>query len=107
MLFFNVSKVEASTLVFVKSDAFKITQGIDCISTFKATKPYQYNRCFCNVCGTALGELLSNESSFPVPANCFDDDLGVSNQFHEFLAEKPNWLEIGDNAKQFDKHPEF
>ena len=98
-------KVGASTLVFVKSEAFKITQGRDKISTFKAEPPYQYDRCFCSVCGTSLGEVLSDADSFPLVANCIDDDLELENKFHEFVAEKPNWLVIGDAAKQFPEHP--
>jgi len=98
-------KVGASTLVFVKSDTFQITTGREHISTFKATPPYKYDRCFCAMCGSALGEVLSEADSFPVVANCIDGDLDVENQFHEFVCEKPSWLKIGDTAKQFDEHP--
>ncbi len=98
-------KVGASTLVFVKSESFKIIQGRDKISTYKAVPPYQYDRCFCSICGSALGEVLSDNESFPVVANCIDGDVGVENTFHEFVKEKPSWLKIGDTAKQFDEHP--
>ena len=98
-------KVGASSLVFVKSESFCITSGLDNISTYKAVAPYKYDRCFCSVCGTALGEVLSSNDSFPVSANCFDDDIGIENTFHEFVLEKPSWLKIGDAAKQFDEHP--
>lgn len=98
-------KVGASTLVFVKAEAFRITSGREKIATFKAEPPYQYDRCFCSVCGTALGEVLSENKSFPVSANCFDEEVGLQNQFHEFVSEKPSWLEIGDTAKQFEQHP--
>lgn len=100
-------KVGASTLVFVNSSSFKITSGRDKIATYKAVAPYKYDRCFCSVCGSSLGEVLSGSKSFPVSANCFDGELGIENQFHEFTSEKPNWLKIGDDAKQFDEHPEF
>ena len=98
-------KVGASTFVFVKADAFQIIQGRDKISTFKAQPPYQYDRCFCSLCGTALGEVLSEADTFPVAANCFDEDIELENKFHEFVSEKPNWLKICDAGKQFDKHP--
>ena len=98
-------KVGASTLVFVKSETFKITKGRDQISTYKAVPPYKYDRCFCSVCGSALGEFSSEEGSFPLAANCLDEDAGLENKFHEFVSEKPNWLKIGDTAKQFDEHP--
>ena len=98
-------KVGASTLVFVKSETFQITKGREKISTYKAEPPYKYNRCFCSVCGSALGEVLSEEALFPLSANCIDTHVDLENKFHEFVSEKPNWLKIGDSATQFEKHP--
>lgn len=98
-------KVGASTFVFVKAETFRITKGRDQITTYKAGAPYKYDRCFCSVCGSALGEVLSEGDSFPLAANCLDEDIGVENRFHEFVSEKPSWLKIGDTAKQFDEHP--
>lgn len=98
-------KVGASSLVFVKSSAFEITAGRDKIATFKAESPYKYNRCFCSVCGSALGEILSEADSFPISAHCIDSELKLENAFHEFVSEKPCWFKIGDDAKQFDQHP--
>lgn len=98
-------KVGASTLVFVKSESFRIAAGRDKISTYRAEPPYKYHRCFCSLCGSALGEMLSEDDTFPLPANCIDGDVELENEFHEFVSEKPNWLIIGDTAKQFDKHP--
>lgn len=98
-------KVGASTLVFVKAKTFQITQGRDRIATYPAEHPYKYDRCFCPVCGSALGEVLSDSDSFPLAANCIDGEIELENSFHEFVSEKPNWLKIGDNAQQFDRHP--
>lgn len=98
-------KVGASAIAFVKSSALEIIQGRDAISTYKAVPPYKYDRCFCSVCGSALGEILSCEESFPIAANCIDDPIEVENSFHEFVSEKPGWLKIGDSAKQFEEHP--
>lgn len=98
-------KVGASALAFVKSDAFKLTSGQDNITVYKAVPPYEYDRCFCSVCGTALGEVLSEMDSFPINAHCIDSEFEIENKFHEFVSEKPSWSKIGDSAKQFDKHP--
>lgn len=98
-------KVGASALAFVKAEQFKITAGRDKIATYKPEASYKYNRCFCSVCGTALGELLSELDSFPINANCIDTKIEMKNKFHEFVSEKPNWFKIGDSAKQFDQHP--
>nr|WP_219340146.1 GFA family protein [Spartinivicinus marinus] len=98
-------KVGASALAFVKADNFQITAGLDKITTYKAQPPYKYDRCFCSLCGTALGEVLSGMESFPINANCIDGEFKIENKFHEFVSEKPGWLKIGDNAKQFSEHP--
>lgn len=98
-------KVGASSLVFVKSPTLEITAGRDKIATFKAESPYKYNRCFCSICGSALGEILSEADAFPISANCIDSELKLENAFHEFVSEKPCWFKIGDDAKQFDQHP--
>lgn len=98
-------KVGASTFVFVKSETLRITRGRHQIATFKAEHPYKYDRCFCSWCGSALGEIFSQQDSFPLPASCIDGEIGIENRFHEFVSEKPEWLKIGDTAKQFDLHP--
>lgn len=98
-------KIGASTFVFVKREAFKLECGAEFIATFQPESPYKYNRCFCSHCGTALGEITSTEESFPVAANCFDDKLDMTNLFHEFVKEKPDWYGICDQARQFMEHP--
>lgn len=98
-------KVGASTIVFVKREAFSLVSGADAITTYKAESPYKYNRCFCSRCGTSLGEVTSTSDSFPVSANCFDDELNLTNMFHEFVKEKPSWLTICGDGKQFAEHP--
>ncbi|SDR14558.1 GFA family protein [Pseudovibrio sp. Tun.PSC04-5.I4] len=99
-------KAGASTIVFVKKEDLKWVQGQELVQLFKPTSPYKYGRCFCKNCGSSLGEILSEEDSFPIAANTLDGEITLKNQFHEFVAEKPSWYEIGDNAKQYDGHPE-
>ena len=99
-------KVGASQIAFVTSNSFKLLSGKEHIAVFKATPPYQYNRCFCSTCGSALGEILSQDDTFPIAAHCIDSELTITNAFHEFVSEKPSWLEIGDSARQFEGHPE-
>ena len=98
-------KVGASTFVFVKREDLKWIQGQDQIVLFQPDAPYQYGRCFCGVCGTSLGEILSEADSFPIAANALDTELTLEIRFHEFVGEKPSWYEICDDAKQFEGHP--
>ena len=99
-------KVGASTIAFVKKADLKWIRGKEHVALYRPSPPYKYGRCFCKICGTSLGEILSEEDSFPIAANALDTEVGLKNQFHEFVAEKPAWYEIGDNAKQFVGHPE-
>jgi hypothetical protein len=98
-------KVGASTFVFVSKASLRWVQGKEFVSRYEPEAPYLYARCFCRKCGTALGEIDSAQETFPIAANCLDDDPGIRNLFHEFVAEKPDWYEICDGAKQFEAHP--
>lgn len=84
-----------------------MVSGRESIRIFAPKPPYKYERCFCGECGTSLGEILSSQDGFPIPANLLDDELNLKIQFHEFVSEKPSWCVIGDTAKQFETHPEF
>ncbi len=98
-------KAGASTIIFVKKADLTWIAGKENVALFMPGAPYKYGRCFCKTCGSSLGEILSEEDSFPIAANALDDDLSIGNQFHEFVSEKPSWYEICDDAKQFDGHP--
>jgi hypothetical protein len=98
-------KVGASTLVFVKREDFRWLQGKEHVALYRPIAPYKYVRSFCRYCGTSLGEILSEEASFPVAANALDTAFEIKNQFHEFVSEKPSWYEICDGAKQSPGHP--
>jgi hypothetical protein len=98
-------KVGASSIAFVKKVDLKWVQGQEQVQLFESTSPYIFGRCFCKVCGSSLGEILSEENSFPIAANALDGDLNLKNQSHEFVGEKPSWYEICDDAPQNDGHP--
>lgn len=98
-------KVGASTFIFIKREQLVWLRGKDQVERYEPVAPYRYARCFCKMCGTALGEIMSDENSFPIAANVLDADPVVRNRFHEFVAEKPDWYQICDGAKQFEGHP--
>lgn len=99
-------KAGASTIAFVKREDLQWIQGRDHVQIYSPAPPYTYARCFCKICGSSLGEILSEEDSFPIAANCFDGDIALKNQFHEYVSEKPSWYEICDDAPQNESHPE-
>lgn len=92
-------KLGASTIVFVRTEDLTWVQGRENIALYQPPAPYKYARSFCKTCGTSLGEILSEEDSFPISANCLDTEFGLKNQFHEFVSEKPDWYEIYDDAR--------
>jgi len=98
-------KVGAGNMVFVKAKNFHWISGKEKVATYVPEEGYKYHRSFCSSCGTALGEILSEEDSFPISAHVIDDALDARNSFHEFVSEKPDWVVIGDDAKQFEEHP--
>ncbi|WP_227512261.1 GFA family protein [Tritonibacter mobilis] len=100
-------KLGANVMVFIHRDSLTWRQGRDNIALYQPEAPYKYARCFCKTCGTSLGEILSNEDSFPISAQTLDTDLDIRNRFHEFVSEKPLWYEICDTAEQFEGHPEM
>ena len=98
-------KAGASTIVFVKKEDLIWVQGKEQVALYKPGPPYKYGRCFCKICGSSLGEILSEEDSFPIAANALDTEIGLRNQFHEFASERPSWSEICDDAPQSEGPP--
>lgn len=98
-------KVGASTIVFVEKADLKWIQGKEHVQLFQPEPAYKYGRCFCKICGTSLGEILSDSDSFPIAANALDSEMNLNNSLHEFVDEKPSWYDICDNTKQSEGHP--
>lgn len=98
-------KVGASTIVFVKKECLTWIKGKDHVALYQPEPPYKYGRCFCKICGTSLGEILSEDVTFPVSANALDTGINLRNSFHEFVSEKPAWSDICDDAAQSEGHP--
>ncbi len=89
----------------VHAEGFELQSGRDSIVEYRPEAPFKYTRCFCAKCGTSLGEMTASEKLFPVPVNCFDDDLGMPILFHEHVATKPSWQHIPEGEKQFPGDP--
>lgn len=97
-------KEVAITFIFVRAETFLWVCGPELIQRYEATPPYKYYRGICARSGTALGE-PGGGVSFPINANCLDDDPKIRVRFHEFVADMPAWYAICDNAVQFDGYP--
>lgn len=98
-------KLGVSALAFVKRSELTITKGREVIGTYDPSPEFKFKRNFCTKCGTGMGEILSQDESFPISAHLFNDPISTRVKFHEWTCEKPAWLVIGDDAKQFEKDP--
>lgn len=93
-------KLGTSTMVFVRRDQFTLIRGEADIETVAPQPPHKYVRSFCRKCGTSLGEPLSPDGSFPINAQCLDDDPAIRNSFFEHVLDLPDWLDLAGNRQQ-------
>ena len=99
-------KLGASPFAMVDAASFELLGGSARVVHYEPVPPHKYRRSFCGECGTSLGEILSDEKTFPVSVNCFDQGLDdVEVRFHEHVASKPPWVEIPAGTKQFEHDP--
>lgn len=98
-------KAGAGVFVLVDRSTLRWIQGREDVARYAPEPPFIYGRCFCRHCGASLGEIDSEADTFPINAHVLDDDPQVRNRFHEFVAAKPAWYEICDDARQFPGHP--
>lgn len=89
----------------IERDSFEWISGKESVAEYAAEPPFIYNRCFCNRCGSSLGEILSNEDQFPIAANILDTDPGLEVLFHEHTATRPSWQLLHQGAKLFEGNP--
>ena len=99
--------VPESWLQHVRFGAFgilRVAQWKEELAALCCGAPYRYDRCFCRLCGTAIGEPEAG-ATFLINAHCLDDDPQVRVTFNEFVSDKPPWEAICDDAVQFANHP--
>lgn len=89
----------------VERAAFSWVAGRECVTEYLPEEGFKYKRCFCNLCGSSLGEILSTEDKFPIAANSLDSDPHLKVWFQEHLASKPSWQLVHEGAKLFDGDP--
>ena len=90
-----------SAVLIGKADDLRVTQGQSQIAKFQAGPDAKFERCFCNECGTSLGDMASGDV-YVIAASALDDDPGIRPTLHIHTASKPNWYEIVDDLKKFE-----
>ncbi len=91
-----------ATFVGCATDDYKLVQGEDLIQQYQSSE--EGVRSFCKVCGSNL-PIDAGEQVY-IPAGLLDGDPGVRTSMHMFVGSKANWVEIHDDAPQFDTFPE-
>lgn len=98
-------KVGMTPFAIVKAEQVEILSGRESLVDYVPEQGFEHLRCFCGRCGTSMGEMTSDEAMYPIPLDCFDDDLGLELRFHEHVATKPSWAVIPEGVKQFEGDP--
>ena len=85
--------------VVVAKDDFTFTKGGDLVKTYESELA---PRNFCSNCGSSIFDDLGEV--YFVAAGLMQD-LELEPSFHQQVAYKASWHQIGDNAPQFDEMP--
>jgi len=98
-------KLGASEFFMIEADSLRWIAGKEFVSVYKPDSAFIYNRCFCSLCGSNLGEILSTDNEFPIAANSLNIDPELKVLFHEHIASKPSWQLVHKDAKLFEGNP--
>ena len=85
--------------VVVASENFRFTKGENLVKTYESELA---PRNFCSNCGSSLYDDLG--AVYFVAAGLMRD-LDLEPSFHQQVAYKASWHQIGDSAPQFDEMP--
>jgi hypothetical protein len=85
--------------VVVAKENFKVTKGEDLVKTYESELA---PRNFCSNCGSSIFDDLGD--IYFVAAGLMQE-LDMEPSFHQQVAYKASWHQIGDNAPQYDEMP--
>ena len=85
--------------VVVAKENFEFTKGGDLVKTYES---HLAPRNFCSNCGSSIFDDLGDV--YFVAAGLMSD-LDMEPSFHQLVAYKAKWHQIGDNAPQYDELP--
>jgi hypothetical protein len=83
----------------VAREHFKITAGIEWISTFCSSA--DKTRYFCSNCGAALYSYLREAANVRIRAGSLDPGAKIIPVAHIFTAAKASWITITDDLPQY------
>jgi len=89
---------------YVQTSGVEWLSGEECIARYQSSENFE--RCFCNLCGSVLPESIDGEDYMFVAAGGLDGDVGVKPQKHIFATSCASWYEISDELPQFEGYSE-
>ena len=90
-----------ATFVGCAASDFKLLQGAELVRGYKSSA--EGVRSFCSVCGSNM-PMMAGDKVY-IPAGLLDGDPGVRTSAHLFVSSRAPWVEIADDAKQYDGYP--
>jgi hypothetical protein len=91
-----------ATFVGCEAAGFNLMQGEELVCQYQSSE--QGVRAFCKTCGSNLP--MIGEDQVYIPAGMLDADPVVRTSAHLFASSRAPWVEIHDDAPQFDGYPE-
>ncbi|WP_461535293.1 GFA family protein [Spongorhabdus nitratireducens] len=88
----------------IASDKFNFVKGENAVSFYKKSENTEL--AFCKTCGSSLFSIKSDSGRYNIRLGALDDAPSQKPGFHIYVGSKAAWLEINDDLKQFEAHPE-
>lgn len=89
---------------YVQTSGVEWLTGERHISRYRSSENFE--RCFCDLCGSVLPERIEGADFMFVAAGGLDGDLGIKPQKHIFATSRASWYEITDDLPQFAGYSE-
>jgi len=98
----RASGVASNAILNVRRDRFVWLAGEDNLQSWST--PSGWTNVFCRTCGSPAPHPVPGGARMFVQAGALDGDPDLAIAGHIFVADKPRWAVIGDDAPQFDGH---
>lgn len=96
----RVSGTGSNAVLNVRAERFAWIAGEDRLKRYAL--PGGWSTTFCGDCGCPMPQPTPDGTRMFVPAGALDGDPKLGLAGHIFVASKPSWVVIGDDAPQFD-----
>ncbi|MEH6405532.1 MAG: GFA family protein [Sneathiella sp.] len=90
-----------SAVLIGKASVLPSVQGEEAIRKYIPEEPWVHSRCFCQYCGSSLGDMAPYGGIYVIAASALDDSPGIKPTVHLHTAAKPNWYDIQDDLEKF------